>query len=106
MPQRRTLNDWRSREHILHEYRNCLSPRMFAAERPAPPTPVERQLTRMPLDPVASTVKAANKVRKLHISSQSAHATLRILGSAGSPHFVVHAKPPRLGSPKLLIINL
>lgn len=81
---------------------------MFAGKRPArtaTPTPVERQLTHTPLDPVGSTVKAANKVRKLHISDQSAFATLRILGSAGSPYFVVHAKPPRLGSPRLLIIN-
>lgn len=75
----------------------------LTAERPARPatrTPVERQLTRMLLDPVGSTVGAANKPHELHISDQSASATLRFLGSAGSPHFVVHAKPTHAWEPK------
>lgn len=44
------------------------------------------------------------EMHEVHITSQSAPATLRIQGSAGSPHFAVYAKPPGFGSPKLSII--
>lgn len=82
---------------------------MLTAEESGSPrvgTAVKRQLTRTLLLPVGSILKAANQICGLHTYSQSTSATLRVLGSAGSPHFDVHAEPPRLGSPKLLIFNL